>query len=127
MTAQEIFNIVALHLFNQQAGSFDENYEHCLYRNDDGLKCAIGCLIPDEKYSEDMEGDSSENIPFFTVEDLLTFPFMEPYKGHSDLLNALQDAHDSCSCDPDEFWDECKPQLIKVAKKFNLMVPEEIL
>ena len=49
MTAQEIFNIVALHLFKQQAGSFDEEYSHCLYRNEDGLKCAIGCLIPDDK------------------------------------------------------------------------------
>jgi len=28
----------------------------CLYRSPDGLKCAVGCLIPDDLYDEDQPG-----------------------------------------------------------------------
>lgn len=53
-TNQEIFNKVAFHLLSQNKKS--RTKIECLYRGPDGLKCAIGCLIPDEDYSSKFEG-----------------------------------------------------------------------
>lgn len=54
MTPQEIFDTVANHLRKQGRPAMSEG--NCVYRGPDGTKCAIGCLIPDELYEEDMEG-----------------------------------------------------------------------
>jgi hypothetical protein len=55
MTTQEIYDIVKKHLLVQNAASmFEEGI--CAYRDATGRKCAVGCLIPDEKYSSDIEG-----------------------------------------------------------------------
>lgn len=35
---------------------YDEEYDCCCYRTSNGHKCAVGCLIPDEKYSQSFEG-----------------------------------------------------------------------
>ena len=56
LTNQEIFNKVATHLFTQGKRSFDKKLKVCAYRNDEGLSCAIGCLIPDELYDPAFEG-----------------------------------------------------------------------
>lgn len=59
MTRQEIFNKVARHLLTQGRAAMVDSVA-CRYRMEleDGcvLKCAVGCLIPDEDYSESMEG-----------------------------------------------------------------------
>ena len=52
---QVVFDTVARHLLTQKMRSVGENSE-CLYRSPKGLKCAAGCLIPDDKYSSTMEG-----------------------------------------------------------------------
>lgn len=51
-TAQEVFNQVAIHMMTQKAKS--EDHHNCLYRSY-GLKCAAGCLIDDDEYSEEFE------------------------------------------------------------------------
>lgn len=57
MDKQEIFDKVVMHLFTQkrQAGIHGK----CYYRMTDQfgniLKCAIGCFIDDEDYTEDLE------------------------------------------------------------------------
>jgi len=35
----------------------------CMYRSSEGLKCAIGCLIPDELYDPKYEGVQVKNLP----------------------------------------------------------------
>ena len=41
---------------NHRVESIDENGdEHCLYRGEEGTSCAIGCMIPDERYTSDLE------------------------------------------------------------------------
>ena len=58
MNNREIFDHVKAHLLNQGKPSFRSNvnsYE-CAYRGDNGLMCAIGCLIKDEFYNVDFEG-----------------------------------------------------------------------
>lgn len=59
-TYQEIFNASAKHLLTQMERSLDPEGEYCRYRykKEDGktLMCALGVLIPDNKYSPDIEG-----------------------------------------------------------------------
>lgn len=52
---QEVFDTVVLHLLKQEAKAEGEDGE-CLYRDPEGRKCAVGCLIPDEQYRDHMEG-----------------------------------------------------------------------
>lgn len=116
-TLQETFNTVALHLLTQNARSVrictdDEDDEAapdgstCLYRSHDGLKCAVGILIPDELYSRSMEGNACEFDPVLPVLQRL---------GHDpDLCARLQQVHDSY------FPSEWYRQLLDVARTCNL-------
>ena len=63
--AQQIFNKVARHLFEQGSPAKytnSEDEEHCMYRAPDGRKCAVGCLLPDGLYQQDMEDNSIETL-----------------------------------------------------------------
>lgn len=64
MDLQEIFDRVAKHLLTQNAKSIntDNGRPECRYRSNDGLKCAVGCLIPDEFYTSSMEGVGIRNL-----------------------------------------------------------------
>ena len=65
-TKQEIYDIVINHLRAQGAKSLITKLDEegnlipdlCAYRGDGGMKCAAGILIPDDVYSEKMEGFS---------------------------------------------------------------------
>lgn len=58
-TRQEMFTIAAAHLVkqNRRATCAGDNEIGCMYRAPDGAQCAIGCLIPDDKYNPDFEGN----------------------------------------------------------------------
>lgn len=58
MDKQEIFDKVAVHLLTQMKKSLI-TFFGCAYRSDDGLKCAIGVLIPDNKYHGELEGEGA--------------------------------------------------------------------
>lgn len=54
---REAFDRVARHLLTQKARANQIAGEPaCCYRARDGKRCAIGCLIADEHYREDLEG-----------------------------------------------------------------------
>lgn len=53
-TAQEVFDQVVAHLMNQGKKSTGDLI--CRYKNSDGLKCAVGCLIGDNEYDNNWEG-----------------------------------------------------------------------
>lgn len=55
MTKQETFDTVAAHLLKQGKRSMS-GPRTCLYRGPDGMKCAVGCLIPDDLYRSSLEG-----------------------------------------------------------------------
>jgi len=102
-----IFDTVKAHLLKQNKRAIHAAIHRCMYRTADGLKCAVGCLIPDDKYvpwiencavrgcfARDKDGELVEktnltNEKFndylkelgFTLENL-------------PLLAALQDVHD---------------------------------
>lgn len=64
LSKQEVFNKVARHLIlqnEQSIGGYKDPIKEqltvgCAYRGRNGLKCAAGCIIPDELYSQDIEG-----------------------------------------------------------------------
>lgn len=88
MTAQEVFDTVVRHLHAQGRAARRAGDQMCMYRTDDGLRRAVGCLISDDEYTPDMEG--------MTVTQLMdngqaTSVMYE----HYDLLKELQDVHDT--------------------------------
>ncbi len=52
---QKAFDTMVLGLNEQKAVSVDHLGDLCMYRGTDGRKCAVGFLIPDEKYDREME------------------------------------------------------------------------
>lgn len=51
-TRIEIVELVTKHLLAQGKRSKEAGTLKCLYRGPHGLRCAIGCLIPDELYKD---------------------------------------------------------------------------
>ena len=50
-TSQEAFDKVVRHLVAQGRPALDLLNKNCAYLSEDGLKCAAGCLIPDDSIS----------------------------------------------------------------------------
>lgn len=88
MEAQEIFDTVAKHLATQGRRAVGEG--RCLYRTEDGAKCAVGCLISDEEYTPDMELRWASGVLSLAERGLLPTRLAP----HTGLLSALQGAHD---------------------------------
>lgn len=115
MTAQEVFNKVSIHLLTQNAKSLkssgssrEHNITACSYRGDDGRMCAVGCLIPDERYNIDIEGYSVES---YRVKDMLDDINL---KEHTRLLCRLQYVHDGIDVN------EWRNKLKQVANEYSL-------
>lgn len=116
MTNQQTFDAVARHLLTQKAPALrttEGGEVICAYRGDDGKKCAVGCLIPDDMYDAEL----MEGVGVHYIEDVLA-PL-----GHSlELLATLQHIHDATlpsqpyPCDPSD-WPE---ELGWVAKEYGL-------
>jgi hypothetical protein len=86
---QQVFDTVTAHLIAQGGAAVDDK-GLCKYRMTDGRSCAVGCLIPDELYTSDME-ESSTTEP--GIRACLEQMYPEGYD--SDLLCALQACHDN--------------------------------
>lgn len=99
LSNQEVFDKVAIHLLTQGQKSAilskeEGGLDSCLYHSADGLKCAVGCLIPDNLYIEDMEGRLIQDL-------FVQFPSIMEEIGldketHLGLLTSLQNIHDTC-------------------------------
>ena len=103
VSAQQVFDFVANHLLRQNQKALQ--HEICKYRVENSdLKCAAGCLIPDDIYDPKMEGTRYHGlIPKYA------FPNEHVY-----LIEELQSIHDS------ESVKDWKEQLNILAKKNNL-------
>ena len=121
MTNQEIFDTVVAHLRKQGVQSKLPGSNTCAYRSPEGLKCAAGCLIPDEDYKEEFEcwsvrsgvrpGQDEQNpsrvyfIKKFGVENI-------------SLIQQLQEIHDS-AIGP-HYWED---KLEELARSYKLIMP----
>jgi hypothetical protein len=95
MTPQEIFDKSVSLVIKQGEGAYNNNKGSCHYRlnyDDKILKCAIGHLIDDYIYNEEIEGVS---IGQLIDEEMITIP--EYFKENNLLLSNLQKAHDSAA------------------------------
>ena len=115
MTAQQVFDKVARHLLKQNKKSLIQSGAGatCAYRGNDGLMCAVGCLIPDDQYNPGME--------LLPVTSLVLrhggLPVIcDVIAPHAYLLDELQDVHDR---EEPELW---RKGLLAVAAEFELDV-----
>lgn len=90
---QKIFNIVVVHMLSQNAKSIVETEfgTSCGYRGDQGRSCAIGCLIKDEFYNPDYEGQPCRDK---RVKEALAKSGIEP-ESNQLMLSRLQHIHDN--------------------------------
>lgn len=114
-TPQQIFDVVVTHLAQQKKRSMFNGV--CKYRFEEGdhtLKCAIGCLIPDNEYDASIEFngyDQGMNVSrlmrdgYINVSDLNT----------RNLLLSLQTAHDTC-----ENVEDLRYDLYNIARNYDL-------
>ena len=91
-----------------------------MYRGPGDLRCAIGCLIPDELYMENME--------YLGITDFRGFASIgELFAGIDlDLLRAMQNLHDvqGRTTAPTETAHEILVGLTWIAKEYSLTIPE---
>jgi hypothetical protein len=96
MDRQATYNKVRDHLLAQGERSMDD--EVCAYRSPDGLRCAVGCLIPDNLEIREGErvGSLCEALPQVREALGIADPREDPDQHHSDLsfLSMLQNIHD---------------------------------
>lgn len=110
-TEQQVFDQAAKHLLTQNAKALAWS-GGCQYRLllDDGtvLKCAVGFLIADDEYSQEMEGSLYGSYDF---NEFFGFKGEAP---HLTLLRSLQNLHDN------SFVNLWKEKLEQIALDFNL-------
>lgn len=100
LTLQEVFDKVLEHSRQMTELSLEivkSGYPCCLYRASNGNKCFIGALIPDELYSEQMEGCGVNEL-------MVRFPELKKMFNIKDesALEDLQLIHDSHFDDREE-------------------------
>ena len=90
MTQQEIFDTVCKHLAQQkeQAIGTSELGTSCRYRGKNNKKCAVGCLIPDEVYTPEMDNG-------WGLGKVLETSKLKHFRQYEWLLLNLQSAHDN--------------------------------
>ncbi len=115
LTKQQIFDKVSVHLIRQD--KVCEGDDGCRYHGDDGLRCAIGILIPKRYYNTGMEEENVDNLFKFHKKAMIGCKLSSRYKG---LLNELQMVHD------DRMVREWSEELAKVARNFKVS-PDKFL
>lgn len=124
MTPQEVFDTVVAALVKQGRKSLAENGDpsiskDCRYRGDDGLKCAIGHLIPDDEYAEWMEGMGTTTLLLeLESRDMRGLSIYALIDEHNDMLGNLQECHDTS--DDEDFVAEFLDAARREATHFHL-------
>lgn len=119
-TNQEIFTTIKNHLLQQNLVS--KEYRLCYLKNSHGLKCAIGCLIPDDLYSPSLEmnGGLDTNQELVNILESIGIQLRDPNFSYLNktltykMLLELQSIHDNL--DP-QYWSNA---LANIAIKYNL-------
>ena len=111
MTHQEIFDFVWTKLYEQGKQSADSF--GCKYRTANGLKCAVGHLIPDNVYVKHMEGRAIS-----TISESYSLPSDIFNRGNEVLLQELQGAHDLAS--KPTFLEDLASQMREIAVRRGL-------
>lgn len=89
-TMQHEFDAVVEHLFKQGRPAKQKHF--CKYRTEDGLSCAVGCRIPDEMYTDDMEARNASYLIDGFNDGKYSLPSELP--AYKDMFTELQRVHD---------------------------------
>lgn len=108
-TYQEIFDIVYKHLLTQNVKS-QGKYNDCRYRGDNGLKCALGILIPDSKYEPKYETKLVRTLVENNIIEDVSLASVA-------FLYSLQKIHDDVAVTAWPF------ELKRLANQYNLTIP----
>ena len=82
----EQFDLVAKHLLTQGSQSLAADGRSCMYRGENGTKCAIGVVIADEFYDPSFEGASvcilyaSPGVPIHIKQALAPYMAVAPFE-----------------------------------------------
>jgi len=118
---QEVFNLAYEGLSQQNwVAAQDEFSGYCMYETSDGLRCAVGHLIPRTKYYR----KARKTIGPWAIVAREYPRLFSP--GLADFLTDLQDAHDYDDEEnemKDNRENKIKKRMKRVAKKYNLTVP----
>lgn len=118
-TAQEIFDQSVKGVLAQGVPAVQGGC--CQYRTDDGLACAVGMLLSDEDI-EYLNGASDSKF-IGSWGWLVRYGAVPPE--NEKLIAALQRAHDIAAIAPDLFRSDFLYMARKVAKRFNLEMPDD--
>jgi hypothetical protein len=122
-TSQEVFDHVAAHLREQGKPAFRNGTNgkpsKCFYRYR-GLACAVGGLIPDDRYNPKMDKGEDGLGAWALLRDFPEVSFLKP---HESLLDKLQCAHDNWAMERCDL----ESRLKTVAEHYDLTytAPEE--
>ena len=108
LTTRQIFDKAKSHLLTQRAKAVNEDGD-CAYLTNNGLQCAVGCLIERNEYRKEMEGRTFDEL------DQVRMVFKNFDLGnreHYKLLGNLQRIHDVYDVD------EWENELNKFEKQF---------
>lgn len=98
MTLQESFNHICRNIIAASAPSvagISDKEKTCQYRGDNGAKCVVGWLIPDQYYYPWMEGSGVMGLLEKYPELRQEVPFIQPWR--SSDLEILQKMHDAAA------------------------------
>ena len=118
--AQELFETISRHLFAQGERSTKKIglYDRCVYRGNNGLKCAVGAIIPDDQYDPDFD---TKNMTVSRITcDLPSAELRGLFQRNINLLSYLQSVHDNAAN-----WETSENMmnaLIEVGDDFELKV-----
>lgn len=101
-TAREVFDQVKAHLLSQKQTCKGEDAK-CKYHSGD-LRCAAGCLISEEEYKPEFEGNSWSDL----------VRYYNKSRAHCELIQKLQDIHDTS---PVYLWEK---ELNELEKELSL-------
>lgn len=116
-TNQEAFDIALNGILQQGGPSLDKENVNCMYRSHQGRKCAIGWLIPDDKYNPDFEKKGIFN-------DIVSNTMRELGYNDINFLTNLQHCHDCCKFG-NKFISSFKSEMKELATNYGLHFNEE--
>lgn len=119
---QLMFNAAVLGVIGQGGKSINTNGLSCAYRGEKGAKCAVGHLIPDEKYEPIWDSYSNPTLIGETSAkaDRLRASIDADWDD-IDILSAIQRAHDAA--DQTNFVPAFTAAATQVANLYGLEMP----
>lgn len=111
---QTVWNYFVVHKNKASVEKIDINRHHCFLRSPEGRKCAIGVLIPDDKYTEDME--TMQVLQALHKAGVIEQQIPQNY---AVLLSLLRQAHDT-SVSYEDFTGQFKKAMELIAVRFHI-------